>query len=168
VELKNERDNIQTISILDITMRAGVNRATFYAHFRDKNDLLGVSVREIFQNRLRYKLPKEPGLNGDTIYVLIVATLSVLGGHEQHCKRINKQYEPLFNNTIQQELQDTLKLIMNNIKPASTYAPAFLSWAIFGAANEWMSTKLHSQEIVARDIFSLVANSLKEDWVVNN
>ena len=38
----------QTITVQDITQRAGVNRATFYAHFDDKYDLLDHSIRQGF------------------------------------------------------------------------------------------------------------------------
>lgn len=39
VELVNERD-FEKVSVQDLTKRAQINRATFYAHYQDKYDLL--------------------------------------------------------------------------------------------------------------------------------
>src|SRR5689334_20908002 len=48
------------ISVQDITARAEVNRATFYAHFEDKYELLNSRIRDSFQNLLDDKLPENP------------------------------------------------------------------------------------------------------------
>jgi AcrR family transcriptional regulator len=37
----------ESISVSDITKRAGLNRTTFYLHYRDKEDLLFSSIKEI-------------------------------------------------------------------------------------------------------------------------
>ncbi len=165
-ELKAGQSSIQSISVLDITERAGVNRATFYAHFRDKYELLDVHIRERFKTLLKNKLPEKPKLNKDTLYTLIVATITVLEQHNQRSKRINMQYEPLFRSTIQQELQDTLTIMLANSlidlqNKDNPYLSAFLSWAIFGSANEWTLTKLGSKETATEDIFSLICRQLE-------
>ena len=49
MELFQEK-GFSTISIQDITDRATVNRATFYAHFPDKYALLDSIMRDQFQN----------------------------------------------------------------------------------------------------------------------
>lgn len=46
--LSQERD-YETLTISDLTARAGVNRATFYQHFKDKDDLLGSIVEDLIQ-----------------------------------------------------------------------------------------------------------------------
>src|SRR5437879_1361690 len=56
LELFVEKD-IESISIQEITERATVNRATFYAHFPDKYALLDSIVRELFQQALAQHLP---------------------------------------------------------------------------------------------------------------
>src|SRR5262245_60027600 len=55
MELMKEKQ-FSEISIQDITSRADVNRATFYAHFYDKYDLVNAIIRSNFQNALDKKL----------------------------------------------------------------------------------------------------------------
>lgn len=39
----------ESITVQDITQQAGVNRATFYLHYEDKNDLLTQTMREVIE-----------------------------------------------------------------------------------------------------------------------
>ncbi|MCB0213544.1 MAG: TetR family transcriptional regulator, partial [Anaerolineae bacterium] len=55
LELLAEK-RIQSITIQDITARATVNRATFYAHFDDKYALLDYIFRETFLQDIQEKL----------------------------------------------------------------------------------------------------------------
>jgi AcrR family transcriptional regulator len=48
IELIGEK-GFSAISVQDITRRAALNRATFYLHYRDKEDLLAQSVEEILE-----------------------------------------------------------------------------------------------------------------------
>src|SRR5690242_657857 len=41
-----------TMTVQDVTLRAGVNRGTFYSHFEDKFALLESWLREQFQQRV--------------------------------------------------------------------------------------------------------------------
>ena len=56
-ELMTDR-GFQDISVQDIADRAGINRATFYAHFEDKYDLLRASVSDALEQQLRGVLPE--------------------------------------------------------------------------------------------------------------
>ncbi len=51
LELLKER-GLQAITVQDITERAAVNRATFYAHFEDKYHLFNTIIDETFQQHL--------------------------------------------------------------------------------------------------------------------
>src|SRR6266487_1020083 len=59
LELFQEK-GFASISIQDITERATVNRATFYAHFSDKYALLDSIIREQFQHSVAERLPPPP------------------------------------------------------------------------------------------------------------
>ena len=42
----------ETISVQDVTDKAEVNRATFYAHFHDKYELLDYSISQMFRQEI--------------------------------------------------------------------------------------------------------------------
>ena len=57
------KQKFHEISVQDITARAEINRATFYAHFVDKYELLNSQIRDSFQSLLDQKLPEHPDLH---------------------------------------------------------------------------------------------------------
>src|SRR5215813_3050174 len=70
-ELMAEKD-FHSITVQDITERARVNRATFYAHFEDKYALLNHTVRESLNAMLVGRLPENHLLTLDNLHVLVV------------------------------------------------------------------------------------------------
>src|SRR5689334_13444316 len=73
------------ISVQDITARAEVNRATFYAHFDDKYELLNTLIRDTFQNLLDEKLPPQPTFTLHNLRVLALTTHEYLAAFAGHC-----------------------------------------------------------------------------------
>ena len=129
-ELLKEHTAIRDISIQSITIRAGVNRVTFYAHFTDKYELLDFWKRELFRQKLTEKLGNNTDL---TLNQLVDAMLDFMADYHRLHRRINQQFDTLFEAAIQDEIQMTLQHLFDI--PADTVI--FLSWAMFGSANEW-------------------------------
>ena len=50
ITLLNEKNNLQTITVKKVADKAELNRATFYLHFVDLNDLLKELVKDIFSD----------------------------------------------------------------------------------------------------------------------
>ncbi|VTS23212.1 TetR family transcriptional regulator [Streptococcus pseudoporcinus] len=46
--------DFETISVADLTKKAGLNRGTFYLHFRDKYDMITTSKRNILISFFRF------------------------------------------------------------------------------------------------------------------
>ena len=46
----------QSVSVQDITEKAGINRATFYAHFPDKYALLDHSISQMFRQEIEKRM----------------------------------------------------------------------------------------------------------------
>src|SRR5258708_12957750 len=55
-ELMDER-GFAAVTVQDIAERAGINRATFYAHYDDKFALFDQMVRGLFRAELERRLP---------------------------------------------------------------------------------------------------------------
>ena len=70
--LINEKD-FQSISIQDITERAGINRTTFYAHFPDKYALLDYKIRQDFRAEIEKRTLNACHFSEVNLRALIVA-----------------------------------------------------------------------------------------------
>jgi AcrR family transcriptional regulator len=160
--LLSKHQSIRKISIQSITDQAGVNRATFYAHFRDKYELLAVWKREMFRQSLSDKLPENQAVESISFEQLIDTVLEFKLSYRRYFKRINKEFEPLFEAVIQQELTAILVRILEKTplyqKSVSREETAtFLSWAIFGSADEWSrQQKSKPKEQISLEIALLV------------
>jgi AcrR family transcriptional regulator len=133
-----------SISIQDITDRATVNRATFYAHFPDKYALLDSIVRELFQQMLAQHLPPAPVWNVQSLRALVRATFDFLGEFHHNCQPGDRQLDPLMERAIQQELAEVLLGWLKQAKVAGMrpgvcleLVVSVISWAIFGPAVQW-------------------------------
>lgn len=73
------------INIQDITARAGLNRATFYAHFDDKYDLVNAIIRQHFQNALNARISQDAGLTCGNLKILIQTVYEYVDSFPGHC-----------------------------------------------------------------------------------
>jgi len=143
IELFQEK-GFQSISIQDITERATVNRATFYAHFPDKYALMDSIIREQFQLRMSSLLPSNPRWSRKSLRVLIRVVFDFLKEFHHECKPSNTHFDPLVERTVQQELRNILTSWLKQASvsdkrrliPVDTVADV-LSWAMFGTAVRW-------------------------------
>ncbi len=70
LELINEKD-FESVTVKDITVRATINRATFYRHFSDKYVLLEKILHEMMGNKGFEKIKDRTDLNEKTFRLLI-------------------------------------------------------------------------------------------------
>ena len=157
MQLMAEKD-FQNITVQDITERAEVNRATFYAHFEDKYALLNYMVWETFHELLLSKLPDAPVLTLTNLRLLAITVCEFLGQFLGHCKPFSRNYDHM--QSVAQVQKHVCEVIMEWIarSPAKTGNPsvspettaAILSWVIFGAAFEWANgdRKLPIEQLV--------------------
>lgn len=93
-ELLGEK-SFDDITVNDITERATVNRATFYAHFRDKYAILDQTMYAWFMTQLQSKLPPDAALNPKSVRSLVLAVTGFLTDVSGKCRRVEGQFEPL-------------------------------------------------------------------------
>lgn len=141
-ELVEEQKNVYSISVQEITTRANINRATFYAHFEDKYAFLECWIGRKFQTLLKEALP-QGGITGTgSLRTVIQTVFEVLARFRQYMIHPgNSRFEPLFEIAMQKELYKLLLEWLNDEKTGSPdlaeTTALVVSWGIFGAAVQW-------------------------------
>ena len=164
LELTQEK-GFQAVTVQDITERAGVNRATFYAHFADKYALLDYSVRQGFLQEVEKRMLNTCHLTRENLRSLIVAVCEYTRAVNGHCKPAQAQFESLVEAQVKAVLHE---LLLNWLEPvklkvAPETAATAASWAIYGLALQWSHAK-HPRKVeeFAAEVLPLVAGNLGE------
>jgi AcrR family transcriptional regulator len=157
------------LTVQEIAERATINRATFYAHFRDQYELLDYFISEAFREELGRRLPEKPGLDENTLKALVLAACEFLAKLETSCRRSDRQFRPLIEAQVQGELYKLLlgwieaspeKVNGRSVAPEVT--ASVVSWAIFGAALDWSRNgAAPSSEEVADQVLSVIGEGLR-------
>ncbi len=154
----------QSVSVQDITEKAGVNRATFYAHFPDKYALLDHSIRQGFRQELEKRTLNVCTFSMDNLRALIITVCEFISNASTHCNPPSQQFESLMETQVKAQVQE---LVQNWIqKPGTAVDPNIAataaSWAIYGLALQWSRDKKRpSVEKFADQVLPLVASNLR-------
>lgn len=76
----------EELSVQDVADRAGINRATFYAHYGDKYDLMADWIRKDFTDKLQEKNLLVRDLSGESVLEIITLVGAYVAGLHGHCK----------------------------------------------------------------------------------
>lgn len=156
----------QAVSVQDITERAGVNRATFYAHFTDKFDLLDHTVRQGFRKELEKRTLSVCTFSMDNLRALIVTVCEYISTARSHCNPPSPQFESVMETQVKEQVQELLR---NWIEKLGTdvdpkIAATATSWAIYGLALQWSLEKSRKRPAVdqyADQVLPLIAGNLR-------
>lgn len=146
-----EEKGFEAISVRDITLKAGLNRGTFYLHYRDKYDLMEKSQNEILeglQDRLIFIRPKEMNefYSNDMVYPPILNVYHYLKENQRFIKiLISTKGDPAFPKKMKEHIKETIyeKLVdlleeEYMIDIPHEYTTAFISSAFFGLMEQWL------------------------------
>jgi len=148
LELLREK-SLEGISIQEITERATLNRATFYAHFPDKYALMDSIVREQFRRAIAEHLPPHPGWNRHSLQALVRAIFRVHEELHQECNLVEARFATFSKQAVQQELAELLRgwlktasvlPLRQGVRPE--LIASAVSWALFGLTEEWRHDEL--------------------------
>ena len=117
VSLLGEKD-FGSITVQDIAAQATVNRATFYAHFDDKYDLVFKMTGERFRSQLDNEVPKDSALSRSTLNALNDSVASFLDNVFGHC-HLNQQLSSIVEAAMHETLRFHIELWLNS-RPAAT------------------------------------------------
>jgi AcrR family transcriptional regulator len=153
----------QTLSVQDVTERAGVNRATFYAHFQDKYALLAHSIRQSFRQEIEKRTLNACHFSMDNLRALIMAVYEFMQNANAHCKPPEPQFESLVERQVKEQVYDLLFMWLEKMENAVSpeMAATAASWAIYGLASQWAHQKSSEPaEAFVEQVLPLVAANL--------
>ena len=131
----------ESISVQDVTDKAEINRATFYAHFPDKYALLDYAVQKIFMAKI-----EERGLNmcsysSDNLRNLMLVVCHFLIRMQIGFGQPHQQFDSLVEGIIKKHLFDVLSHWLRNSKLATEIPATVATWAIYGLASHYSHLK---------------------------
>lgn len=132
---------LSSITVGDITRRATVNRATFYAHFQDKDDLLEYSLREKCRVALCIALPPLSPHTPETWQCLIQNVLDFFAQMPHRCPQAARQWNGIVVNAMREELHRLLEEWLAEARPAPAVRQttiAAISGAVVTAGMQWL------------------------------
>jgi AcrR family transcriptional regulator len=156
----------QSVSVQDITEKAGVNRATFYAHFPDKYALLDYSIRQRFRQELEKRMLSVCTFSMDNLRALIITVCEFISTVSSHCNPPSQQFEQVMETQIKIQIQELIQKWIENLgtdvdpKMAATAT----SWAIYGLAVQWSHDKSKKRPPVEKftdQVLPLIAGNLR-------
>ena len=167
LELSREK-RFASITVQDIAQRAMVNRATFYAHFEDKYELVESIIREQFQQMVASKLPMASRGGVNSLRVLIGAVFDYFSEVQSRRQPTDAQLEPMVEQIVQQELSKFLVSWLEQTPvprtarrvPVATMA-SMMSWAMFGAAVQWnRAARTTTKEQMVNQVLSVLTEGM--------
>ncbi len=157
--------NFEAITVQDVTTRAQINRATFYAHFQDKYALLDYSIAQMFMGEIEKRMLNLCRYSPDNLRNLILGVCEFLSRLHQDCAQPHQQFESLVEAQIKQQLFALLSHWLEQAnRPISSEIPATVAtWAIYGLASHYSHTKaIISLDQFVDEALPLVAVNLEQ------
>jgi AcrR family transcriptional regulator len=149
-----ESKDFGKISVQDIAEAATVNRVTFYDHYSDKFALLESVVDSRFNELLAQRGVRFDGTCSSALTGIVLAVCDYLAGTPGIESDRRRTMEPHLESAVIAVVQ---RMILEGLRQHPSNAPVTpemlattLSWAIYGAAQEWVRTpnRPASEEIV--------------------
>jgi AcrR family transcriptional regulator len=166
MELVKEK-GFQSISVQNVTERAGINRATFYAHFPDKFALLDYAIRQDFRQEIDKRMLNACHFSNENLRNLILAVCEFVASAHGHCPVSEQQFQSLVEAQVRTQIHALLNHWLENIpllentSVSRERAATAASWAIYGLASEWSHNKRQPPiEQYAEEVLPLVAANL--------
>ena len=153
----------ESISVQDVTDKAQVNRATFYAHFPDKYALLDYSIQKMFMTEIEKRTLNVCSYSPDNLRNLILAVCEFLGRLHTSCAQPHHQFESLVEGTIKKQVFDLLSYWLRKSKLPTELPATVATWAIYGLASHYSHMKKRpALEKFVDEAFPLVAVNLDQ------
>lgn len=164
-ELLRQKDFHQ-ITISDITKKATINRATFYAHYQDKYDLLDALWSDGFTAYLMKELQPDAPLSEETVRQLILVLCRYHQSLNRECMKNYTSVAPIIEKNIKLQLEKFIQQCVTNgangADPALLKSTAtLLTWSIYGVTYQWnLDGRVESPEKLAARVLPVVMSGV--------
>jgi AcrR family transcriptional regulator len=162
-----DRNGFQATSVQDITGQAGINRATFYAHFPDKFALLQRSIEQEFRQEVEKRMLNACQFSNHNLLELIVAVCEFVANTHERCPVSEANFQSLVGTEVRAQVYRLLNKWLEktptlaNSSVSREQAATAASWAIYGLATEWSRAKRQPPvEQYSSEVLPLVAANL--------
>ncbi len=132
------------LTVQDITAQAGVNRATFYAHYRDKHDLFARLIQDHLDATLAQRLTRPLRFGADELRGLLLAVCTFMTQVHESCHVHDDEMEVQIERQVQGRLEELLLeglegcVQVPNSRIISRQATAMLTASsLYAAAAAW-------------------------------
>ncbi|MFO7324029.1 MAG: TetR/AcrR family transcriptional regulator [Chloroflexota bacterium] len=164
----------EAITVQHLTNQAGLSRATFYLHYRDKEDLLQQIIHDVLQE-LETAPPLLPSSRGVEIYSLFVFLFEHVARHAEFYRVMleERSLAPYL-----QQMQAHIEAIgmrwlssaggrvEDMLTPPDLFI-SFMSAAFLGVTRWWVSNQLrHPPEYMAAQFMRLTLGAVQTDFDV--
>jgi len=141
----NEK-GFEELSIQDVAAGAGINRATFYAHYGDKYDLMADSIRKSFTEELTQKDLLRRNLCDEAVRELFTAVCAYVAGLHGHCKPPHRHLDWMLQQEITGYCADLFSRWMGEETKATDRAPSRMkataaAGAMYALVLEWLGAE---------------------------
>jgi len=132
-----------SISVQDITERAGVNRSTFYLHFPDKYALVEYSLEEQFRQEIAKRMLNACQFSLKNLRLLVITVCEFIAHFISQCAQTDPRFESLVEAQVRRQMQSLLQVWLEQLNPDrdQSMTATAASWAIYGLALEWSHQK---------------------------
>lgn len=155
--------NFEGISVQDVTEKAQINRATFYAHFPDKYALLDYSMSLMFMSEIEKRTLNVCTYSPDNLRNLILAVCEFLSHLHTGCAQPHQQFESLVEGTLKKQIFDLLSYWLRKSKLPTEIPATVATWGIYGLASHYSHLKKRpALEIFVDEALPLVAVNLEQ------
>ena len=155
----------KSISVQDVTDKAQINRATFYAHFVDKYELLDRWIGQVFMQEIEKRTLNACHYTPENLRNLVLAVCGFLSNMHSECAQPHQQFESLAEGTIKKIIFNLLShwLQQTNSRISTEIPATVAAWAIYGLASLYShSKKRPALEKFVDEALPLVAVNLEQ------
>jgi AcrR family transcriptional regulator len=162
--LEIEKFGFEGVTVQSLTRQAGINRATFYQHYRDKYDLLEKSIDEMIQSLKAVALPNcnKIEINNELLIPLFQRILNFVEEHPKFFSvMLGEKGIPSFQLKLVELTKKNITYVINSHFPGQNHMKnefiiTYVATANIGLLNQWLKDELpYSTKFMAEQMANI-------------